>query len=68
MGFSSQFALKSTQPNESEKQLDPEVKLESCCMCRKQGTTQMIHHFLADEQFLLQQFMESEIILLKNPI
>lgn len=23
MGFSSQFALKSTQPNESEKQLDP---------------------------------------------
>lgn len=29
MGFSSQFALKSTQPDESEKQLDPKVKLKA---------------------------------------
>lgn len=65
-GFSSQFPLKSIQPNESGKQLEPKVKLESYCTHRKEANTQMIHNFVADEKFLLQQFMENKRIVPKN--
>lgn len=67
MGFSSQFALKSTQTNESEKQLDPKVKLESYCKQRRSAATQTIHHFLANSSFYNNLWKIGELCL-KAPI